>query len=163
MKQTWMSKPNVVPIGSREWRERQRAGQEPDWCSLLPGATKPESACKPPVPQAVRQHLREAGRRGGLQRSRNFAKRFPRLWARFCRRYGHSPNGMRAALVRASPEVQQYLLTYASRGGRARAERHSHEELAAIAAKGGRAKAEKAAKLKQEALCASAVAAKQPE
>lgn len=148
MREGWPRNRNVVPIGSREWVERHRTGQEPDWQSLLPDATKPAFTCKPSTPDFVRQHLREAGRRGGLQRSCNYARRSPRCWTKFCRRYGHSPNGTKAALVKASPEVRRHLRTYASRGGKARAARHSHEELAAIAAKGGRAKAEKAAKLK---------------
>jgi general stress protein YciG len=161
MRENWQR--NVVPIGSREWIERRLTGQEPDWRNLLPEATKPKFTCKPTTPDAVRQHMREIGRRGRLQRSRNYALRSPRCWTRFCGEYGHSPNGWTAAPVKASPEVQQHLRTYASGGGRARAARHSHEERAAIAAKGGRAKAEKAAKSKQAALCASAVAAKQPE
>jgi general stress protein YciG len=160
MREDSLKNRNVVPIGSREWREL-RASQEPNWLSLLPEATKPEFTCKPSIPNTVHQHMREAGRRGGLQRSRNYARRSPRCWTKFCRQYGHTPNGMTAALVKANPEVQQHLRTYASLGGKARAARHSHEELAAIAAKGGRAKAEKAAKLKQAALCSSAVAAKQ--
>jgi hypothetical protein len=163
MRESLLRNQSVVPVGSREWLERRRAGQEPDWQSLLPEATKPESTFKPPIPDAVRQHLREAGRRGGLQRSRNYALRSPRCWTRFRRRYGHTPKGVKAAPVKAGPEVQRHLRTYGSLGGRARAERRSHEELAAIAAKGGRAKAEKAAKLKQAALCVSAVPAKQPQ
>jgi general stress protein YciG len=155
------SKREVVPIGSREWLERKRAGQEPDWCNLLPEATRPQFTCKPTTPDAVRQHMREIGRRGGFQRSRNYARRNVRKEIRFWLRYGSNPNKVTAAPVSASPEQRRYLRIYASRGGKARAARLNHEERAAIAAKGGRAKAEKAAKLRQATSPAQPVAGKQ--
>ena len=169
MKEDLLRKRNVVPIGSREWRELQRASQqaigsrggpeEPDWPNML--VAKPEVTDK--LPLAVRHFLREIGRRGGYERSRNYARRNVRKGVQFWRRHGCNPHQVKARPVKASPEQRRHLLTYASRGGRARAANHGHEELAAIAAKGGRAKAEKAAKLKQPALCASAIAAKQPK
>jgi len=143
MREDLLGNRNVVPIGSREWREWQRAGQEPDWPSLLPGATKPERACKPTTPDPVPQHLREAGRRGGLQRSRNYALRDLRKGVRFWRRYGSNAKDVTAAPVKAGPEVHRLLRTYASRGGRARADKYPPEMRRAWAALGGHAKAAK--------------------
>jgi general stress protein YciG len=149
---------NVVPIGSREWLERQRTGQEPDWRNLLPEATKPEFTCKPTTPDAVRQHMREIGRRGGLQRSRNYARRNVRKGVRFWQRYASNPNEVKAPPVKASPEARRYLRIYASRGGQARACKYGPEQLKAIAAKGGRAKA---AKRRQVSFPTQPVAGKQ--
>jgi hypothetical protein len=149
---------NVVPIGSREWLDRVRAGQEPDWCNLLPEATKPQFTCKPTTPDAVRQHMHEIGRRGGLQRSRNYARRNVCKGIGFWQRHGSNPNKVVVAPVKTSPEQRGYLRTYASRGGQARARRYPKETLRAWAAKGGHAKA---AKSKQASYCTQAVAGKQ--
>ena len=154
---------NVVPIGSREWREWRLRYQEPDWYDVLPGPAKGEVTDKLPIPETMRQFMRNIGQRGGRQRSRNFARRDFRKGVRFWQRYGSSPDKVVAAPVKANAEERRGLLTYASRGGQARARNCSPEQLKAIAAMGGRAKAEKAAKLKQPALCASAIAAKQPK
>jgi general stress protein YciG len=156
MRERWQR--NVVPIGSREWVERQRTGQEPDWLSLLPEATKPEFTWKPTTPDAVREHMREIGRQGGLQRSRNYARRNFHKGIRFWQRYGSNPNDVRAAPVSASPDVSPWLKEFASRGGQARARKCSPEQLNAIAAKGGHAKA---AKRRQASSPAQSVAGKQ--
>ena len=130
---------------------------------VLQNAIKADETGKPLIPEMMRQFWKDIGRQGGFQRSRNYARRNVRKGVQFWRRHGCNPHQVKARPVKASPGQRRYLHTYASLGGRARAANHSHEELAAIAAKGGRAKAEKAAKLKQAALCVSAVAAKQPK
>ena len=163
MKEDLSGNQKAVPIGSREWLDQLRAGQEPDWQGALPASTKPNVIDKLPTPEIMRQFSRDIGRRGGLQRSRNFARRSVRKAIQFWSRHDCNPHKVKAPPVTATLDQRRYLHAYASRGGKARAARHSHEELVAIAAKGGRAKAEKAAKLKQAALCASAVAAKQTE
>ena len=165
MRDDLLRKRNVAPatVGSREWLERLRTGQEPNWQTALPASTKPNVIDELPTPEIMRQFTRDIGRRGGLQRSRNFARRNVRNAIHFWCRHDCNPHKVKAPPVTATLEQRRYLHAYASHGGKARAARHSHEELAAIAAKGGRAKAEKAAKLKQAALCASAVAAKQTE
>jgi hypothetical protein len=150
----WMRKRDnspVVTVGSRAWLESLRAGAQE---RIVAEHTSV-------VPEEMRQFTRTIGRRGGLQRSRNYARRNFHKGVRFWQRYGSNPNKVAATPVKASPEQLRYLRIYASRGGTARAARLNREERAAIAAKGGRAKAEKAAKLKQVALCASAVAGKQ--
>jgi hypothetical protein len=106
----------------------------------------PDSATltsKPPTPAAVRQFLREIGRRGGLQRSRNFARRDPRGWMRFLQRYRSHPNRVTAAPVTASSEVWHCLRAYANLGGQKRARRYPSAMRRAWAAKGGYAKAAK--------------------
>ena len=117
-----------------------------------------EPASKQPTPGAVRQFLREIGRRGGLQRCRNFARRFPRGWIRFQRRYRCNPRDVKAAPMKANEEVRNWLRGAASRGGQARARKHSREQLRAWAASGGYAKA---AKSKRACPPAQAIAGKQ--
>lgn len=163
MRESSLTNRNLLTIGSREWLERLRAGRDPNWQTALPASTKPTVVDKLPAREIMRRFSRDIGRRGGLQRSRNFARRSVRKAIQFWSRQDCNPHKVKATPVTASPEQRRYLHAYASHGGKARAARHTHEELAAIAAMGGRAKAEKAAKLKQAALCASAVAAKQPE
>jgi hypothetical protein len=102
--------------------------------------------------------MREIGRRGGFERSRSLARRYPRLWVRFHRRYGSNPNEVKAPPVMANETEQQYLRAFASRGGQARARRYPKETLRAWAAKGGYAKA---AKLKQPSSPKHDVAGKQ--
>jgi hypothetical protein len=150
MREGW--KRDVVPVGSREWLDRQRRGQELDWHNVLPEAS-----------QTVTDKLdttfwRVIGRQGRLERSRNFARRNVRAWRRFCRRYGYSPNQVKTARVSASPEQRDRLRAFASRGGQARARKYSREQLRAWAAKGGYAKA---AKSKQASSPTQAVAGKQ--
>lgn len=157
MRDELLKKRNVVPIGSREWLERIRASQEPDWHKVLP-PTKSKATSEPIVPDNVRQHLRETGRRGGLQRARNYALRSIREGAGFWRRYHYSPDKVTARPVTATREVREQLRILASRGGQARACKCSREQLKAIAAMGGRAKA---AKFRQPALPAQPVAGKQ--
>ena len=154
MKEYSCRKRNTVPIGSREWRERILASPVTDIRVIQPtvGSTTPES---------LRQFLRQIGRRGGLMRSRNFARRDAGCYLRFRRRYGYSPKEVIATPFKASLEVWQHLRAQASRGGRARARKYSPEQLRAWAAAGGRAKAEKAAKAKQVSSPAQAVAGKQ--
>ena len=152
---------SVAPVGSHEWRERQRASQEPDWRRVLP--KKPEVSNKLPTPETMRQFWRDIGRQGGFQRSRNYARRNVRKGVQFWRRHGCNPHQVKARPAKATQEQRRHLLTYASLGGQSRLRNCSAERLKAIAAMGGRAKAEKAAKLKQAALGASAVAAKQPQ
>jgi hypothetical protein len=98
---------------------------------------------RPPTPGAVRRFMHEIGRRGGHERSRNFARRTSRGWIRFNRRYQCDPSHVTAAPVSASPEVRTHLRAFASRGGQERARRCPKETLRAWAAKGGHAKAEK--------------------
>src|SRR5947209_5913879 len=146
MREDWPRKLKVVPIGSREWLDMRLHQFSPpdDW---LCDAAEP-----------VRQFLREIGQRGGLHRSRNYARRNFRKGVRFWQRYGSNPNKVAAAPVKASPEQRRYLRTYASRGGQARARKCSREQLRAWAAKGGRARA---AKRRQASSPAQAVAGKQ--
>jgi general stress protein YciG len=135
----------VVTVGSSAWLESLRAGP-------------PLTSAAEQSWEAIRQFMREIGRRGGFERCRSLARRDPGLWVRFHRRYRCHPNQVRAALVRASPEVRHYLRAIASRGGQARARKCSREQLKAIAAKGGRAKA---AKRRQASSPAQPVAGKQ--
>jgi hypothetical protein len=115
-----LRKRSVVPIGSREWLERLRAGQEPDWRKVLP-PSRQKVRGEPTVPDNVRQHLRAAGRRGGHERARNYALRSVRESARFWKRYGYTPDKVTARPVAANAEVREQLRTLASRGGQARA------------------------------------------
>ncbi len=110
------------------------------------------------VPDALRQFLREIGRRGRLERSRNHARRTVRGWIRFNRRYQCDPGSVSAQAVNASPDVRQWLSELARRGGRARARKYSREQLRAWSAKGGHAKA---AKAKNNSLPGQGVAGKQ--
>lgn len=87
--------------------------------------------------------MREIGRRGGFERCRSLARRYPRLWVRFHRRYGSNPNEVKAAPVMANETERRFLHAFASRGGQARARRYPKETLRAWAAKGGYAKAAK--------------------
>jgi general stress protein YciG len=124
-------------------------------------APRPDSAgptFKPPTPSAVRQFMREIGRRGGHERCRNHARRTSRGWIRFGRRYECDPSQVIAAPVTASQEVWHHLRAFASRGGRSRAQKYPREQLRAWAAKGGRAKAEK---FRRASLPAQDVAGKQ--
>jgi hypothetical protein len=120
----------------------------PDPSPVAPAAVPPKPigavpTDKPTTPSEVRQFMCQIGRRGGLQRCRNFARRTPRGWIRFKRRYQHDPSQVSAAPVSASPEVQTHLRECASRGGQERARRYPRETRRAWAAMGGRAKAAK--------------------
>jgi hypothetical protein len=139
---------SAAPIGSRTWLENLR-----DDAPLRSAAAQSNAS-----PEPVRQFLREIGRRGGLERCRRLARRYPRLWARFHRRYGSNPNEVKAPLIRANEMERRYLRTFASRGGQARARRYPKETLRAWAAKGGYAKADK---LKQARPSTQPVAGKQ--
>ena len=111
-----------------------------------------------PTPDVMRQFMRKIGRRGGRERSQRFARRNARCWARFLRRYRCDPNEATAAPVMATTDEWHWLREFASRGGRARARKHSREQLRAWAAKGGHAKA---ARAKRASLPAQDVAGKQ--
>ena len=153
MRKDLPSKQNVVPIGSREWLDWQRMGQEPDWHNGLPDVTNQLD-----TPQTMQQFWREIGRCGGLERCRSFARRSPRCWRRFHQLYHCDPNRVKARPARATPEQRRYLRANAIRGGQARARKCSPERRKAIAAMGGGAKA---AKRKQASSAAQSVAGKQ--
>lgn len=157
--------------GSVDYVERDGVGgwievPERFWPDPLPVApaavpAKPSGAGptdKPTTPGEVRQFMCQIGRRGGLQRCRNFARRTPRGWIRFQRRYRCNPHDVKAAPMGANEDVRNWLRGAASRGGRARAQKRSPEELRAWAAKGGYAKA---AKSKRASLPAQAIPGKQ--
>ena len=146
---------NTAPIGSREWLESLRHGQELDWHNEPPVASQPVTD---KLPTTMRQFISDIGQRGRNERCRRFACHNVRAWTRFRRRYGYSPNRVKGAAVMASPEVRQYLRGNASRGGQARARKYSPEQLRVWAAMGGRAKA---AKRKQASSPAQSVAGKQ--
>lgn len=131
----------AAPIGSREWLDRQLRDQEADWDNVLPAAAKSRVTDRMPIPETMRQFYREIGRQGGLERSRRFARRFPRCWRRFHQLYHCDPNRVKARPARATPEQRRYLRANAIRGGQARARKCSPERRKAIAAMGGRAKA----------------------
>lgn len=135
---------NMAPIGSREWLESLRHGQELDWHNEPPVASQPVTD---KLPTAMRQFMRDIGQRGRNERCRRFASRNVRAWIQFCRRYGYSPNRVKAAAVMASPEVRRHLRALASLGGFARARKYSPEQLKAWAAMGGPAKAAKRRRL----------------
>jgi len=87
--------------------------------------------------ETIRQFLREAGKRGGLERSRRFAARSERCRQRFERMYGADPNRVKPAPVRASDATRDGLKEFASRGGQARTRKYTREQRSAWAAKGG--------------------------
>lgn len=109
---------------------------------------------------AMRQFMRRIGRRGGHERSRNFARRNVRCRARFWHLHRCNPNETKAAPVCASIEEWHCLREFASRGGKARARKYPREQLRAWAAKGGHAKA---AKSKRVSLPPQGIAGKQSD
>lgn len=129
----------------REFWPASPPGYGPDG---QPCASPPTMPVAPrPAPGAIRQFMRDIGERGRNERCRRFACRNVRAWIRFCRRYGYSPNRVKAAPVMASPEVRRYLRGNASLGGQERARKYTSEQLKAWAAMGGRAKAAKRRRL----------------
>lgn len=110
---------------------------------LAPAPAPVEPISKQPAPGDFREFMRDIGRRGGLQRCRNFARRTPRGWIRFQRRYQCDPHDVKATPMEANEDVRNWLRGAASRGGHARARKYPREQLRAWAAKGGHAKAAK--------------------
>jgi len=89
--------------------------------------------------ETIRQFLREAGKWGGLERSRRCAARSERSRQRFERIYGADPTRVKPAPVRAGNAISDGL--EATRQARAR--KYTREQRSAWAAKGGHAKAAK--------------------
>jgi hypothetical protein len=99
-----------------------------------------------PTPhQTIREFLRRAGQRGGLERGRRYALRSARHRLRFQQHYRCNPDEVKAAAASAGPDVRPWLKEFASKGGRARARKYTPEQLRVWAAKGGHAKAAKSA------------------